>query len=347
MIIRCFVVSGVVLVSLTVFATAQTAPPSSVSASPVQKGEQKPAYATAKPFALPIAEGYTDEKAQKALAGVASASEPTGVFEKGALGSGNRDTKPLRTPVSKEGENLPSAGKLFFKVGGDTYICSASLIKPGVVVTAAHCVAQFGTNTYHSDWEFHPGYRNGTSPFGAWTVERAFVLTSYLDGSDPCTVKGIVCQNDIAVLVLKPQRNRFVGKRTGYFAYAFDRGGFTRQRITHVTQIGYPACLDNAGLMERNDAQGAADSTQSDNTVIGSLMCGGSSGGPWLINFGLQPALTGTQFGVAPTPNAVIGVTSWGSTNNAVKWMGASPFLTSNIKKLVDAACNAFPAACN
>jgi hypothetical protein len=64
------------------------------------------------------------------------------------------------------------------------------------------------------------------------------------------------------------------------------------------------------------------------------------------MNFGLQPALTGTQFGLAPSPNAIIGVTSWGSTSNAVKWMGASPFLADNVKKLLDAACNDHPAAC-
>jgi hypothetical protein len=122
--------------------------------------------------------------------------------------------------------------------------------------------------------------------------------------------------------------------------------GFTAEHITHITQLGYPACLDNAALMQRNDSQGAIDSDNSDNTIVGSLMCGGSSGGPWIMNFGLQPALTGTQFGLAPSPNAIIGVTSWGSTSNAVKWMGASPFLADNVKKLLDAACNDHPAAC-
>jgi len=160
MIIRTILVSSVVLASLAAFAAAQTPPTSGVSASPVQTGEQKPAYATAKPFALPIAEGYTDERARRALAGIESTSAPTGVFEKGALGTGKRDPKPLHTPVSKEGENLPNlpqiadfgtagrpfstargdltpaatndqfpysaAGKLFFNEGGQTFICSAS-----------------------------------------------------------------------------------------------------------------------------------------------------------------------------------------------------------------------------
>jgi V8-like Glu-specific endopeptidase len=299
-------------------------------------------------------------------------------LKKGARGTGQTDPvkKILHTPLSKIGENLPptpipadagtsglpfstaradlndqypysAAGKLFFNESGQTYICSASLINSGLVVTAAHCVANFGTNAYYSDWEFHPGYRNGTSPFGAWTVARAYVLTSYLDGTDPCQQRGVVCKDDVAVLVLSPQSGSYVGKRTGWFGVGYNGAGFTQQRITHVSQLGYPACLDNAGLMQRTDSQGAVDSTHSDNTIIGSLMCGGSSGGPWLINFGLQPVLTGTQFGIAPYPNTVVGVTSWGSTNNAVKWMGASPFTTDNLKKLIDTACSVYPAACN
>jgi hypothetical protein len=75
-------------------------------------------------------------------------------------------------------------------------------------------------------------------------------------------------------------------------------------------------------------------------------MCGGSSGGGWLINFGIAPALTGTSLGAAPMQNQIIGVTSWGSTDNAVKWMGASPFLSSNIVVLVNNACKAYPEAC-
>jgi hypothetical protein len=114
-----------------------------------------------------------------------------------------------------------------------------------------------------------------------------------------------------------------------------------------VTQLGYPACLDDGGRMERNDSQGTVDVSHTNNTVIGSLMCGGSSGGPWLINFGITPSLTGTSAGFAPIPNQVLGVTSWGSTDTGVKWMGASPFLSTNLVPLVSSACKAYPDACS
>jgi len=98
--------------------------------------------------------------------------------------------------------------------------------------------------------------------------------------------------------------------------------------------------------MERNDAQGMVSPGALKNTVIGSLMCGGSSGGPWLINFGLPPTLTGTSPGSASTTNAVIGVTSWGATDNDVKRAGASPLLPTNLPVLKDTACAEYGEAC-
>jgi len=76
-------------------------------------------------------------------------------------------------------------------------------------------------------------------------------------------------------------------------------------------------------------------------------MCGGSSGGPWLNNFGIRPTLTGQINGTAFNPNVVVGVTSWGyETNQSVKQQGASPFTSNNITSLVTSACNSQPTAC-
>jgi hypothetical protein len=76
-------------------------------------------------------------------------------------------------------------------------------------------------------------------------------------------------------------------------------------------------------------------------------MCGGSSGGPWVSNFGMKSDLTDTVDGAAATPNLLVGVTSWGATDKRVKQQGAScPFLASNIGFLVKAACKDYPEAC-
>ena len=72
------------------------------------------------------------------------------------------------------------------------------------------------------------------------------------------------------------------------------------------------------------------------------------SGGPWLVNFGVAPALSGTTPGGAANSNVVVGVSSWGYTTNTLpKEMGASPFTSGNIVTLVNAVCTAAAAACN
>jgi V8-like Glu-specific endopeptidase len=253
------------------------------------------------------------------------------------------DLSPLATNTSYP---YRASGKLFFNIGTSTYVCSASLIKRGVVVTAAHCAANFGQKQFYTNWRFVPGYRNGAAPYNTWTVRTAYVLTSYYQGTDSCAVSGVVCANDVAILLLNPISSAYPGTSTGWYGYGYNGYGFSGG-VNSITQIGYPVCLDNGGYMERNDSSGVVSAANSNNTVIGSLMCGGSSGGPWLSNFGIRPTIPGTTNGTAPDPNIVVGVTSWGYTSNAPKEQGASPFTSGNIVVLVNTACGAVPGACS
>ncbi len=239
-----------------------------------------------------------------------------------------------------------AAGKLFFKIGSSNFICSASLIKRGIVVTAAHCVANYGQSQFYGSWQFVPAYRNGVAPYGTWTVKQAWVKTAYFNGTDNCAVFGVVCPDDVAILILNTQSGGYPGTSTGWYGYGWNGYSFTSGNLTHVTQLGYPAGLNSAAYMERNDSYGYVSSSNSNNTVIGSNMDGGSSGGPWLANFGLPAALTGETHGTAPGANRVIGVTSWGYVSTAPKEQGASPFTSNNIVSLVNSACTATPAAC-
>jgi len=87
------------------------------------------------------------------------------------------------------------------------------------------------------------------------------------------------------------------------------------------------------------------------NVIIGSDQTGGSSGGPWFVNFGLDYASTSST---PIEPNmAVVAVTSWGYFDNTIKIQGASRFTTndiytneSNIESLHAYACAAHPDAC-
>ena len=251
-----------------------------------------------------------------------------------------------------------AAGKLFFQktVGGGTWVCSAALIKRGIVVTAAHCVANYGASQFYTNWHFDPGYRNGIAPYGDWTAAQVWIKTRYYNGTDACAVYGVVCPDDVAIIVLASQSGAYPGTSTGWFAYGANGWGFTAlnaappgpigPQVTQITQLGYPVCLDNGQYQERNDSYGYVDANSSNNTVIGSLMCGGSSGGPWVVNLGKPPVLTGTTAGTYPDHNVIVGVTSWGYVSTLPKEHGASPFTSYNVVSLVNSACTSVPAAC-
>lgn len=293
--------------------------------------------------------GTGNGKANPVMLGVPAASDASSSLENIApqeFGTLNHPFSTARADLSPTATNTNYpyriSGKLFFNIGASTFVCSASLIKRGVVVTAAHCVANFGRSQFYTNWRFVPGYRNGIAPYGTFSVSQARVMTSYFNGTDPCAVRGVVCQNDVAVLAL----NSNAGNSTGWYGYGWNGYGFTGGGLTHTSQIGYPVCLDNGGLMERNDSQGFRSASMSNNTIIGSLMCGGSSGGPWVVNLGLRPSLTGTTPGTAPDANIVVGVTSWGYVSSAPKEQGASPFTSGNIVPLVNSQCAATPGNC-
>ena len=346
-------------------------------------------YVNAKPLELPIAENLSEEAVQlEAVRALTLRQDPSEfvipLSSAGSEGAGGlmpvdlgapapQGTGGSAAPAQSGTAGLPfstaradltpqatnefypyrASGKLFFRIGTGTFICSGSLIDKGLVATAAHCVSEFGERRYHSDWRFAPGYRSGVAPFGIWSASQAYVLTSYFDGGDSCdpSSPGVVCENDIAVLVLDPQPGPdgaplYPGTNTGWYSYGWNKAGFTGQDTTHVTQIGYPGCLDDGAMMERNDSQAFIAPEFASNTVIGSLMCGGSSGGGWFINFGIRPNLTGTSLGSGAQPNMLVGITSWGSTSTAVKHMGSSPVLETNLPVLVKSACDAHPDAC-
>ena len=234
-----------------------------------------------------------------------------------------------------------AVGKLLFYIGASQSMCSASLIKNGIVVTAAHCVIKYGSGSgWYSNWTFVPAYNNGTAPYGSWTVNHARAVNTYINGNDACSNPGVVCQNDVAILVLNPNsKGQYPGPNTGYLGYGMNGYSYNSAGQALITQLGYPAALDGGVLMERNDSMGMTQASMAGNTVIGSLMTGGSSGGPWVVNLGTAPSLSGTSFGSFPSRNFAVGVTSWGSTSDAVKQMGASPFTSNNIGNLINAEC--------
>ena len=240
-----------------------------------------------------------------------------------------------------------ASGKLFINFSnGETSWCSASLVAKGVIVTAAHCVADFGVGFFDATWSFAPGFYKGKA--AQRPVQAAYIVApgGYVAGTDTCAVTGIVCPNDIAVIVLKDQRSRYVGTKTGWYGVGYDGFGFTSAGTTQITLLGYPGGIDYGNEMLRTDSLGQTSAINSFNTLIGSQMDGGSSGGPWINNFGQAGDPNGVDTPYDAQSNIVVGVSSWGYTDGITDIMGASEFTSGNIIPLLNNACLQYPAAC-
>jgi len=333
-------------------------------------------YGAAKPMALPQALSEPSSQLDSLLEAQAAgaAAGPSGASQ-GAKGSGKLSPVTLQSPTPGVIDNSPdaiapqeygtanqvyttsqtnafgdlttryypfrAAGRLWFKIGTGSYVCSASLIKPGVIVTAAHCVANYGKKQWYTAWQFAPGYDKGVAPYGVAGYKTAYVMSSYFNGTDSCYQAGVICQNDVAVVVL----NTNLGATAGWYGYGYGGYNYVNNQAL-ITQLGYPVALDGGTWQERTDSQGFVSSVMSGNTIIGSLQTGGSSGGPWVTNLGMAPVLSGIGFGSGAGHNVVVGVTSWGYVSGAVKQQGASPFTSGNIQALITAACAAYPTSC-
>jgi len=274
------------------------------------------------------------------------------------------------TPVT--GFPFRATGKLYFKIKGSTYVCTASLIKKGLLVTAAHCVFNYGKKSrgWFNNFQFVPAlYNDGTTqaPYGIYTAQEAFVPTPYYSGTDTCAsgADGIVCNNDLAVIVLNVHSTtgKHAGQVVGFYSYGYNGYGFVDKNDTAlITQLGYPGAFDNGVQMIRTDSIATYNKRRKWQSVImGSAQTGGSSGGPWLVNFGTRPVTdSSASLGRESNSNVVVAVTSWGYTSKGPKLQGASPFGQNkeypaadyggygpgNIGYLVNKACTAIPSAC-
>ncbi|MBW4523080.1 MAG: trypsin-like serine protease [Scytolyngbya sp. HA4215-MV1] len=259
-------------------------------------------------------------------------------------------------------------GKLYMAFGGNTYnfVCSASMIGRSLLLTAAHCVHEYGRGS--AGWArkvlFVPAKNNASEPYRSFESSQYIIATSYFNGTDTCTVAGVVCNNDLALVALNNNSlGQQAGNLVGWFGYGWNgysfavpaasfQSVFGNKLFAAITQLGYPGAFDSGLRMQLNTAYGAfLGSGNLKNTLLGSAMTGGSSGGPWLVNFG-DNALGGT-YGTASVRNVVVGVTSYGYVGGpqlqGSSWFGQNAQFPNsaygtrgagNIGKLVYDACD-------
>jgi hypothetical protein len=231
-----------------------------------------------------------------------------------------------------------TVGKLTFSAG----YCSASLIRRSVIVTAAHCIQGFGTGpAIFSNFQFRPGHYGPAgatevqmAPYGTWNWLALVRPNTWANGTDIGI--GAARDNDLAVIALRKNgQGQFVGDITGYLGYGWNNYSFVTSPRTGnlhtaaVSTLGYPFLMDGGAIMQRTDGPSYTTTLGGAGQLWqGSNFTDGSSGGPWVVNFRTQAAvLSGGAVEGSASVIAVIGVTSWGSSDpNPIKDNYSSQF---------------------
>jgi V8-like Glu-specific endopeptidase len=198
-----------------------------------------------------------------------------------------------------------TVGKLFFQIPGvGLFVCSASVVTAqnlSTVWTAGHCVYSPppGTGGYvgfHTNFMFMPARRTGFNPLGVWTHRVAATTIGWQFG---------LLEYDHGVLVMNRGglANLHVGSVTGSLGFLTGVKDFQ-----HFHAIGYPQAPRNLattqpGLQFNGEFQEICTATWAASDLptggpgdpptlgIGCDQTGGTSGGPWVINFsGFQNA---------------------------------------------------------
>lgn len=176
-----------------------------------------------------------------------------------------------------------TTGKIFFSDhNGGNWVCSGSLVNSAgqdLVITAGHCV--YGTaggelpagETWHSNWVFAPDYSNGSAPYGYWSARQLWTLTYYMNNDDE--------PDDLGAALLNPNSN-------GVKAVALLGGqGFAWNQSSsqYIYDFGYPAAAPFNGQTLQYCTNQAGFGWWNDMEFLPCNFTGGSSGGPWLMNF--------------------------------------------------------------
>lgn len=163
----------------------------------------------------------------------------------------------------------PAVGALFTVSNGKLgqHFCTASVVNSpagDLAVTAAHCVTGLSGSV-----AFVPGYVNGTTPYGIWTVTKVYVDRQWSSAASP--------DDDFAFIrVSQPGSSTPVEDVTG--AEALSTGTPANGKLVQV--IGYPDSASEPVTCQNSIREPMAGQLEFD--------CGGypngTSGGPFLAD---------------------------------------------------------------
>ncbi|GAA0964034.1 peptidase [Acrocarpospora macrocephala] len=182
-------------------------------------------------------------------------------------------------PWTSEGAITDTVGRIFFTVtsgssAGRNASCSGNAVTSAnrsVVITAGHCVKIGGS--FHSNWVFVPGYDQGNRPHGTWVATSLLTTPQWNSRED--------MNFDLGAAVVAPLDGRLLTEAVGGQGIAFNQS-----RGRQMYAFGYPAASPyNGSRLIYCSGRAFDDFLMSEDVGLNCDMTGGSSGGPWLINF--------------------------------------------------------------
>ena len=176
----------------------------------------------------------------------------------------------------------------------DNFVCSASTVGVHAAWTAGHCVTNnlsgAGANGgWSSNVLVCPVYDNGVHPaHGCWAWAQLHTLAAYQNGGNGNVDFGGVSTQPTGTVIAGS-----LGAHTGGLGFAWNQG-----RNQHWIGMGYPAGAPFAGgkIIMAASGYGYDDDWSPDSILsvaMGSNLTGGSSGGPWIIQYGLPGQVAG------------------------------------------------------
>jgi V8-like Glu-specific endopeptidase len=210
-------------------------------------------------------------------------------------------------------------GKIVFtRPTGERATCSGAVIQKRLVVTAGHCTYKNGN--YMSDFLFIPAFDDGVAPYGIWSFKQVWISPTWLSNSR------VPNEGDWAIFVVKDKmiggKQTSIGDCLGWFGFA------TNNLVdNHVTSLGYADNFDLGGKMHQVYSQYRRNRT-SHIVEYPSDMTEGTSGGPWVENFGSE----------GDDQNRVVGVTSYRDADSSRRYLGSS-IMNSKFVELFSSAC--------
>jgi V8-like Glu-specific endopeptidase len=171
------------------------------------------------------------------------------------------------------GKVVTTAGRVFFTYQGRQASCSGNAVTSGnksTVITAGHCVKLDGA--FHTNWAFVPAYNNGNAPYGTWTARATMATPQWVASED--------INYDVGAAVVNQLNGQSLTDVVGGQGVAFNQA-----RGQNMYAFGWPAASPYDGTRMIYCSGRAFNALISDGLGMTCDMTGGSSGGPWFLQF--------------------------------------------------------------